>query len=383
MWRIAPGAAFPFASRAGSGGTARAHFVDAGALQSELEERVRRHGLLDADFGLDFGGGRAELGPVVRARTELAGGLVGFAVRHARPESFVAAAEDRADLLRTGLLVAALFCAGAGLAIARALRRERALGELKLAFVAGVSHELRTPLSSILLMAENLESGRVRDAEACARYHRLIRREAGRLHRLVDDVLDFARLDRGEEPRLRVEPLALGPFARELEAEVRDRVEHRDGRLDFACGALPEEARLDGAALRRAVLNLVDNALEHGGPGDGPGDGTGDGRGDAPGAVPDAIEVRLDAEPPGTLRIRVRDRGPGIPDRRREEVFRPFARLGEGVNGRTSGSGLGLAIVRQIAAAHGGTARARAPAEGPGVVFELALPLAVEDRGEP
>lgn len=334
------------------GGALRASFVDLELSAAELEARCRAKALLPAGFELDFGLPTARGAPEGRAlglRVELWGEPLGFVLRHPAPASLVRAERRRAGLLRWGLCAMALFALGAGLLSFRALRRERRLAELERTFVAAVSHELRTPLASLLLMAENLEEGRAPEPR---RYYAPMRRETQRLARLVDDVLDLSRLERGHGLRLCVEEVELERFAAELEREARERAESGGGSL--ACERAPVRglAQLDRFALLRAVLNLVDNGLRHGG-----------------GTL--ALALAVDE---GGLRLALRDRGPGIAPRHRERIFEPFQRLDSG--SASPGTGLGLSIAREIARAHGGELRALDPREGPGVVFELRVPLA-------
>ena len=121
-------------------------------------------------------------------------------------------------------MVAALFTGVAAALISRALRRERILSDLKSAFIARVSHDLRTPVASILLMAENLQEGRV-GADSAPRYHGLIRSEALRLRRMVDDVLDFSRLERGRAPDLHREDVDLAHFVDDLVTAATEVIE--------------------------------------------------------------------------------------------------------------------------------------------------------------
>jgi len=302
-------------------------------------------------FVLDFDGTDETSGVALRPRVSLPDSPYAFTLRHPDPAGLGRAEASRLKILRGALFTLAFACAAGGFLCARVLARQRKLAELKSAFVAGVSHDLRTPLASILLLAENLETGVAGDADR-ARYHGALRKEATRLRRLVDDVLDFSRLERGEAPRLEREGLDLGRFAGELEEDCRARVE-AEGRA-FTCerGSLPESASLDAHAVRRALENLLDNALKHGS---------------------GAVRLSL-ASAHGRLVFAVADEGPGVPATERERVFEPFERL-NGTNGHTGGTGLGLAIVRSIARAHGGEARVRAGEDGTGAVFELDLPL--------
>ena len=291
---------------------------------------------------------------------QLAGGLR-VAVHHDDPRALVRAEAGRLRLLRTAFAVLAALSAAASLVTFRALRRERRLASLKSGFIAGVSHDLRTPLASILLMAENLEEGRVAGEGARGRYYASIRREASRLRRLVDDVLDFSRIERGEGTRLTVEEVDLPRLVGELEAEAGERVERAGGTLTVERGDLPPSAALDAEAVRRSVWNLVDNALAHSGSTD--------------------VHLASRLEDDRWLVLEVADRGRGIPPERREEVFRPFAQLGPdgsaggSIGGSAGGTGLGLAIVREVARAHGGDATATAGSDGEGTLVRMRLDL--------
>jgi signal transduction histidine kinase len=229
--------------------------------------------------------------------------------------------------------------------------RERRAAATRSAFVANVSHELRTPIASILLLAENLERGKVGDPGEQRRYHELIRREAERLRGLVEDVLDMARLERGEPLTWQRTPVATRTLLASLEIAARERVIAAGGALDVTTSALPESVSVDAEAVRRALLNLVENALLHSGSSE--------------------LELDVAGDDAGGLVLRLRDHGRGVPAEARERIFEPFARLEHA--DAAPGTGLGLAIVREVALAHGGSASVRAPASGPGAVFELHL----------
>ncbi len=357
-WRFEPHAARSalLAWRADGVDGVAAGFVTRTQLLGAFRERLEQLQLVPTGFALDFGlVGSALPGERVRERRELDTAGIGFELLHADPAAAAARAGQRVAMLRGALFLAAALSAGASLATFRALRRSRKLAELKSSFVASVSHELRTPVASILMLAENLEAGHVSEPAARARYASLIRREAERLRRLVSDVLDFSRLERGRRLELARESRPLEPLLNELGDGAREWA-HKHGaelELDFA-GAQGAAANVsvDADALRRAVENLLDNARKHSGSGQ--------------------IVLRARAERE-SVRIEVRDRGRGIPPEQRAKVFEPFERL-ESVNG-AGGAGLGLAIVREIARGHGGEARALAPEDGVGARLELELPL--------
>ncbi|RKY20847.1 MAG: hypothetical protein DRQ55_06230, partial [Planctomycetota bacterium] len=330
-------------------------------LEQRLHDSLRAAGLPPSGFVVSFTGNVDALldagAAVVQEHTALLDEGLGITLLHEHPRAFAQAAHRRQLWTRAGLLLAAVFAAGASLATWRALRREARLSQLRTAFVAGVSHELRTPVASIQLLAENLEAGRVPDEVGRARYLSLIQREARRLGRLVNDVLDFARLERGEPARLSIDKLDARAWAQELADDAQQLATRLDAELELRVGELPAEAELDDDALRRAVLNLVDNAARHGRP-------AGEGK------APLVLELGSDDE---RLLIRVHDRGRGVPARRRRAVLEPFVTGG-------AGSGLGLSLVTAIAAGHGGALRLIDPADGgPGLVAELSVPVRAAD----
>jgi len=261
-------------------------------------------------------------------------------------------ARDPYRVLRVALHLFGAICVLAGLAMQRQRNRERAVQRLKSDFVANVSHELRTPLSSILLMAENLTAGRASEKNR-TRYHELILREAQRLRRLVDDVLDFSRIDRGEGPRLRIESTTLPRFAESLQQDLQLWAGQHD--MDLAVQAeFDREDRidLDPESIRRAILNLVDNARRHSG----------------------SRQVTVDmSQSDSQFCIAVRDHGKGLPADALETVFQPFQQL-QSSSTQGKGAGLGLAIVSEIASAHGGEIHAESPVDG-GACFVLTIPL--------
>ncbi|MCB9903753.1 MAG: HAMP domain-containing histidine kinase [Planctomycetes bacterium] len=356
-WEIHATPAGPFAVRGAADGARTGSFVDPAGLGNALAERLRRDAPESAhgEWVVEVAPGSLALadsflGGWLRVRLDLSNGALPPEVR---------AAGRFASILRWSMLAAAASILLASFAIVRALARERRLAELKSTFIANVSHELRTPLASILLMAENLEEGRVSDPASQGRYHANIRREAQRLRRLVSDVLDFSRLERGAGPRLEREELDLGAWGTSVADEALDRGARDGVALGVDVAALHgEHGRIDGDALRRVVINLVDNALKYGGG-----------------------EVRFAARvADGELELVVEDRGPGIPPAEREAVFDPFRRLDDGEG--PAGTGLGLAIVRALVEAHGGRVSIGSGEDGRGARFEARVPLEAEQVEE-
>lgn len=295
--------------------------------------------------------GAVDARDVVRP-TEARAGLA-FTVVHDDADGFVAAQGARVTWLRRGLVALAVAAMVTALLVARALRRDRRLVEARSAFVASVSHELRTPVASILALAENLEEGRASPATR-ERSPRLIRREAERLRRLVDDVLDVSRLERGGDLRPRLDEHRARLWLTRVVDELR-RVAATAER-DFASDAdeLPDTVWIDDELLRRALVNLVDNALRHG-------DGT--------------VRVRAGSDDGERWWITVEDEGPGVPSTERRRAFERFEQLGRSDR---AGAGLGLGIVREIVTAHGGDVALVDPPSGRGACVRIDLPAPPE-----
>jgi two-component system sensor histidine kinase KdpD len=223
-----------------------------------------------------------------------------------------------------------------------ATRRRRLEREdiAKTAVLRSVSHDLRSPITAIVTATE-LAAGGVSDAER-EELLESIRLQAGRLDRLVGNLLDLSRLEAGAAaPELEVWPVD-GLVARALDA-----VGPEGETVEVALPPELPAVRVDGAQLERVLVNLLENALEF-----------------SPAAEP--VEVTT-AQAGGDLLILVADRGPGVSSLESERIFEPF------VHGRRGGSGLGLAIAKGFAEANGGKLRVESRPEG-GAIFVLALP---------
>ncbi len=349
-WELHATNAGPLAVRGDADGAREAVFVDPQGLGEALVARLDEAGA-GAAWSVE-----TARGSLPRSDSFLGGWLRVAPAPGADPEPVVRAGR-LATLLRFGLLLAAVSLGVASLTTARALARERRLAELKNTFVANVSHELRTPIASILLMAENLEEGHVTEPASRARYYANLRGEAQRLRRLVADVLDFSRLERGAGPRLEREEQELGAWFAGLARDAEQRVAPSGYELRVKASDLDgRRGRLDGEALRRVVLNLVDNAVKYG-------------------AAPLGLEARCEAD---VLVLAVTDAGEGIPAAERARVFEPFERVE--AQGVAAGTGLGLAIVRALVEAHGGRVSVAAGEGGRGARFEARVPLESEEQ---
>jgi two-component system phosphate regulon sensor histidine kinase PhoR len=237
------------------------------------------------------------------------------------------------------------------LVVVVAAARERKLSNLKSDFVANVSHELKTPLSLVRMFGELLQSGRVESEEKRRQYLQIIVGESERLGALIENVLDFAKVERGRQAY----DFTLGNVgevvARAVDA-CRVRAERDGVELDLDVAPELPLVRLDERAIEIAVINLVDNALKY----------ATDGR-------RASVTVRRVDD---NVEIRVADQGPGIPPEDRKRIFERFVRGRHAQGKQVRGSGIGLALVKHIAEAHGGKAWVE-DAPGHGSVFVIVL----------
>lgn len=264
-----------------------------------------------------------------------------------------------------GALIACCAVAAlAGLAATwRAFRRQQRLSELKSNFVSSVSHELRTPVASVRLLVEGLESGRVSGAAKQKEYLHLMGQECRRLSGLIENILDFSRIDDGRK-QLEFSATNVEALVSETVKMVEPYAAERKVSLALTvAGAAPSQRSLpilDGLAIRRALLNLLDNAIKH---------------------SPEGNRVAVGVEWTGTYNgesrcvlISVEDNGAGIPVEEQEKIFERFYRRGTELNRETQGIGIGLTIVKHIVQAHDGRVLLRSAA-GQGSKFTMELPL--------
>jgi two-component system phosphate regulon sensor histidine kinase PhoR len=282
--------------------------------------------------------------------------LPGWKVRIAPQEAeALARREERRgliDVILIGVSAIALFV-GLGVMVI-AVRAERRSNELKSEFIANVSHELKTPLSLIRMFGELLATGRTKGPEQEREYAEIITRESERLSRLIDNVLDFARIERG---RVAYE-FKLGDLAEVLSRGLdvyKWRLDREGMKLSVEMEHDLPPVRIDENALTLVLLNLVDNAVKY---------------------ASEGKELRVSVKRQGDrVNLVVADRGPGIPQDERERVFERFYRS-RNVRGRpVRGSGIGLSLVKHIAEAHGGGVELDSRL-GEGSTFTVWLPVA-------
>jgi signal transduction histidine kinase len=231
--------------------------------------------------------------------------------------------------------------------------KEMALAKLKSDFVSNVSHELRTPLALIRLYAETLELGRITTKEKKQEYYRIVRKESERLTGLINNILDFSRIEAGaKEYEFRETDIA--DLVRNTLDSYRYQIEQQGFTLKEEIDETLPAVYVDREAMARALLNLVNNALKY---------------------SPEEkfLGVKLYREN-GAVKLEVEDRGIGITRREQTKIFEKFYRTGDPLVHNTKGSGLGLSLVRHITNAHGGNVTVEST-PGKGSKFTLSLPL--------
>lgn len=241
-----------------------------------------------------------------------------------------------------------------------ALRSATELADRRGQFVTAVTHELRTPLTTFCLYSQMLADGMVRDADAQAQYHATLHRESQRLTRIVESVLEYARLGK-RKTHAKVEATTIAALLDASVPALRERchgcglelVESREGDMD---GSM----RVDRAMFDRIVSNLVDNACKY-----------------AAGSEPARVELHATVSA-STLEVRVRDFGPGISAHEAKRIFDPFFRGSAHSDGATPGLGLGLALCKALAREMGGDLAlvqfSGGDAPSAGACFRLVLP---------
>jgi signal transduction histidine kinase len=263
--------------------------------------------------------------------------------------------------VRTAFLIlgALSLLMGAGMLLAyRNVSHELALAKLKSDFVSNVSHELRTPLALIRLYAETLELGRLSNSEKRQEYYEIIRKESERLTSLINNILDFSRIESGKK-EYSFRETDVADLVRSTLESYRFEIEQNGFQFEQKIDKDLPQVWVDREAIARSLLNLVNNAVKYS-------------------AAEKYLGVYLYRHCDG-VNLEVVDHGIGIPAKEQPKIFEKFYRVGDPLMHNTKGSGLGLSLVRHIVQAHGGEVAVESE-PGQGSKFTITLPIA-DSRG--
>ncbi len=272
--------------------------------------------------------------------------------------------QNRRSLELVMLLLSCIVIVAGIATILVAAEKERRVSALKSEFVANVSHELKTPLALVRMFGEMLQSGRVASEEKRQEYLDIIVRESERLSNLIENVLDFAKVERSGRDAYELLSGDVGEAVAKAANVYRYRAEKDAVQLVVDVAPNLPLAKIDERAIQLAVINLVDNALKY---------------------APNGKRVTVRAtEERGSIAVRVIDEGPGVPEEDRHRIFERFVRgvrrEGDDAAVRVRGSGIGLALVKHIAESHGGRAWVEGAQTGPGATFVFTIPAAAGSR---
>jgi two-component system, OmpR family, phosphate regulon sensor histidine kinase PhoR len=241
---------------------------------------------------------------------------------------------------------------GGTLVVLHDVTRMRRLENVRQDFVANVSHEIRTPLTAIQGFVETLMQA-AEDPEERRRFLDIIQRHVNRLNDILEDLLALARLEqRGEGATVTLETTPLRGVIETAAQLVQWKADARGVRLALDCAA-DITVKVDATLLEQALINLIDNAVKY---------------------SPEKETVHVAAvQADGELQIRVRDHGPGIPQKYQPRIFERFYRVDKARSRKIGGTGLGLAIVKHISQVHGGRVSLES-SSGRGSTFTIHLP---------
>jgi len=238
----------------------------------------------------------------------------------------------------------------------RNIRKEMALAQLKSDFVSNISHELRTPLALIRMFTETLEMGRVRTEEKKHEYYKIIGQETERLTHLVNNILNFSRIEAGRK-EYHFYDIDLNEITRKVLENYQFHLENEGFEVETDLRADLPPIKADQESVSESIINLLDNAVKYS----------------------DAhkfIRLKTGMEN-GAVFMEIEDRGIGISPENQEKIFEKFYRVSDALVHNTKGSGLGLSLVKHIMDAHGGKIIVKSKV-GEGSLFRLEFSLRSE-----
>jgi signal transduction histidine kinase len=279
-----------------------------------------------------------------------------LAIALADPNKVEAEFATRRTLLLWLLAVVAALGVGGGYLGWRMIQRELALAQMQADLVAAVSHEFRTPLTSMRQISDALSDGRVSDEERKQAYYQALSRATERLHRLVEGLLDFGKMESGAMP-YHMESLNLAAMTAGVAREFSRDAAEKGFTIHVDVPVREVEIKGDAEALARGLWNLLDNAVKYSG---------------------DSREVWVTLSRNGSeAALRVADKGAGIPASEQQEVFRKFFRGAVSRDRRIRGTGIGLTMLDHIVRAHGGRVTLESQF-GVGSTFTMHFPVEPE-----
>ncbi|MFQ5605719.1 MAG: ATP-binding protein, partial [bacterium] len=216
----------------------------------------------------------------------------------------------------------------------RSVRHELELAKLKSDFVSTVSHEFKSPLTSIRQLSEMLHRGRVPSKERRQKYYEVIAEQSEKLSLLIDNVLDFSKMEAGKK-RFEFEFVDAGSLLRDLISTIQHRVRYEGFEIQTDIAQSLPEIKIDRLALTQAISNLVDNAIKYSG---------------------DSKKIQISSSVENNhLKISVKDYGVGIHKKNLNKLFQRFYRGEDELTRSKKGTGLGLTLAKQIVDTHKGT----------------------------
>lgn len=277
-------------------------------------------------------------------------------VNSANPNADFAQMGGRRRLLLAGLTMMAVLTLLGGYFITRAAMHEFAVARLQSDFVSAVSHEFRTPLTSLRHLTELLAEGAVATEDRRRQYYAVLARETERLHRLVEGLLDFGRMEAGGG-ECSFEVLDPVELIRNIAAEFQAGIQPGAHRIELTANELGPQScviRANREALSRAIRNLLENAVKY-----------------SPDSPAVQVALALDSQ---RIAIQIHDDGFGIPAAEQKMIFDKFVRGAASKALHVQGAGIGLAMTQHIVRAHGGEILLES-APGRGTTFTIHLPV--------
>jgi signal transduction histidine kinase len=259
---------------------------------------------------------------------------------------------SRFSLLAGGLVLLGTVILGTLYLAYRAIRRELRVAAMQSDFVAAVSHEFRTPITALTHLADMLESGDAAE-DRKPLYYKALSRETRRLREMVENLLDFGRVEAGRY-KYKPEGVNAAEFVQALVEDFREQPGAANHEIRFEAGSRDVRVAVDPEVMRRAVWNLLDNSARY-----------------SPAGT--CITARV-SEDNGRAALSISDEGPGIAGDEQKRIFQKFVR-GRAANSQAvKGTGIGLAMVDAIVRAHGGQVKLESE-PGAGSRFTILLPV--------